>query len=140
MFSDFNDEVLRQRIKEGKILCSLSFVTSLSNWTLKSTHVCAVRAKAVITADIRVIGGKTKNLKEKIARALSNGATSVQFVLVVKRSDTLSGKVGKCNLYNIKQFVGICISRLLRIVHHPVTLEIRKGSFCQWKKYAFCIV
>ena len=49
-----------------------------------------VKAKAVITADIRVIGGKTRNLKEKIARALSSVDTSVQFVLVAKRNDISS--------------------------------------------------
>ena len=49
-----------------------------------------MEARAVITADVRVIDGETKNLKEEIVKALRNGDTSVETVLVANRSDPSS--------------------------------------------------
>ena len=88
VFSDFNDEVLRQRIKEGVYLCYSCYITIMCSYISFVFDIPTVKAKAVITADIRVVGGEQKNLKEKIVRTLSKRDTSVEFVLIAKRSDT----------------------------------------------------
>ena len=68
-----------------------------------------VEAKAVITADVRVIGGRKKNLNETIVKALSSGDTSVEFVLVANRnSDTHIDEVSLLASVHFETMMGIC--------------------------------
>ena len=56
-------------------------------------NIIIVGAKAVITADKRVIGGEASNLREKIWKALSKKDTSVQTVFVAKRSASFPASI-----------------------------------------------
>ncbi len=49
-----------------------------------------VKAKAIITTDVRVVGGECKSLKKKVVEALNSsteGEHEVKFVLVARRQD-----------------------------------------------------
>ena len=56
-----------------------------------------MEAKAVITTDIRVIDGQTRNLKEKIVKGLIKKDLSVRTVFVAKRSGHIASLAEEVN-------------------------------------------
>lgn len=69
-----------------------------------------MKAKAIITADARAIGGKVKHLQESVTNAI-NQSFSVEFVLMAKRSDSLKEvpeKIGKVPCFSLEKVGSTC--------------------------------
>ncbi len=61
-----------------------------------------MKAKAVVTTDIRVVGGQSTSLKEKVVAALNTdnmGEHEVEFVLVARRQDSATNSEVRFKLY-----------------------------------------